>query len=517
MSNSHKHLRNLAINWSGHGCSLLVMFFLSPYIVGKLSAVDYGLWSLLTVMTGYMGIFDLGVRASVGRHVALYLGKRDNKGIDETIRAGFAVFTVSAVLILLVGVLLGILFPVLFRSAPLDHHDTMRYLLPFMAINIWLAAISTIYSSVLTSYSRFDIARSVDLTVLGVRTASTVFALYIGWGLWGLAGSMILSNFVALLVNRICAGRVFKELRSFPFLFSKLRMRELFGYGLFSFIYSISAKIINQSDLIIVGAFISVEAVREYSIGATIVYYSTPFFSLMGQTFFPSVQKKVGAGDMEAVHDLFYKYIRLSFCFGLLFYLGLAFFSENFIRLWMFQDGFDMNAVAEAATVMSILALSKLPSLYLHPCGSILSAMGYMRFTAMRAIAESIVNVLFSLFFAVTLKWGLAGVAAGTLAARLLIATISVPVFLFRKSHFSGRLFIAKAIYPAVLSGSLFALVCYLVTRNWHPSTWFSFFIHVSAAFGVWCLIAAMIWLPAGMRREFLSALRTRHINHFGG
>ncbi len=515
MSSSRKHLRNLAINWSGHGCSLLVMFFLSPYIVGKLSAAEYGLWSLLSVLTGYMGIFDLGVRSSVGRHVALYLGKKDNIGIDETIRAGFSIFSVSAVLILLAGILLGIFFPVLFKDVSPDYHDTMRYLLPFMAVNIWLAAISTIYSSVLTSYSRFDVARSVDLSVLAVRTASTVFALFMGWGLWGLAGSMILSNFVALVANRMCAGRIFQELRSFPFLFSKYRMRELFGYGLYSFIYSISIKIINQSDLIIVGAFIGVSSVREYSVGATIVYYSTPFLSLMGRTFFPSVQKRVAAGDMLAVQDLFYKYIRLSFCFGLLFYIGLTFFSEHFIGLWMFQDGFDMNSVTQAGIVMSILALSRLPSLYLHPCGSVLSAMGYMRFTAMRSISESIVNVVLSLFFVIKMDWGLVGVAAGTLVAQFLIATISVPLFLFRKSQLSARLFMAEAIYPAVLSGSLFALACFLLTRNWYPSTWISFAVHVVVAFLAWCLIAAVIWLPANIRRKIRSSFLTRFLNRF--
>ncbi len=89
------HLRNLAFNWGGHAATLLVMFFLSPYIVGELDAVTYGIWSLLNVLTGYMGIFDLGVRASVGRHVALYLGKKDERGVDETIRAGFAFFSMA--------------------------------------------------------------------------------------------------------------------------------------------------------------------------------------------------------------------------------------------------------------------------------------------------------------------------------------------------------------------------------------------------------------------------------------
>ena len=116
----------------------VVMFFLSPYVVGKLDAVAYGIWSLLTVLTGYMGIFDLGVRASVGRHIALYLGKKDKQGVDETIRAGFGFFSLTVLVILAVAIFLGWSFPVLFKGVPPEYYYMVRILLPIMMVNVWL-------------------------------------------------------------------------------------------------------------------------------------------------------------------------------------------------------------------------------------------------------------------------------------------------------------------------------------------------------------------------------------------
>lgn len=492
----------MTINWGGHASALLVMFFLSPYIVGKLDAVSYGIWSLLTVLTGYMGIFDLGVRASVGRHVALYLGKDDPVGVDETIRAGFGVFTLTGGLILVVGVLLGWFFPVLFKGVSPEHYDTVLYLLPFMTVNIWLAAISTIYSSVLTAHDRFDIARGVDLFVLFVRTASTVYVLHVGWGLWGLAGSLILGNFFALIANRVSAGIIYPDLRSFPLLFSKKRINELFVYGFFSFISSVSVKIIGQSDLIIVGAFLSVAAVREYSVGATIIYYTTPFITMIHRTFFPSVQRSISAGILSQARDLLFKQLKISLCFGLLVYIGLAFYAEPFIKLWMYQDGFNLKSVSDAATVMSFLALSKITSLYILPCQSVLAAMGHVRFNAFRTISEAIVNVLFSLFFVLGLKWGLAGVAAGTLVARILVASISVPYYLCEKAEVPIRTFIVSVILPAIFAASLFSIYCYLVTKLWFPETWYGFFGHVFVAILLWLLIATPILLSKDLRQR---------------
>jgi len=510
MSSTRKHLRNLAINWGGHASALVVMFFLSPYVVGKLDAVSYGIWSLLSVFAGYMGIFDIGVRGSVGRHIALYLGKKDSVGVDETIRAGFGIFTITGCVIMLVGVLLGWLFPVLFKGVEPEHYSTVRYLLPLMVINIWFSVVAAIYSSVLNAYDRFDIARGIDMLALLVRTVATVYALHFGWGLWGLVGALILANIFALGANRIGAGVIHKGLRSFPFLFSRPRMKELFGYGVFSFISNVAVKVIGQSDLVIVGIVVSVAAVREYSVGAMLVYYSAPFISMIATTFFPSVQRKVAGGALQDVEHLLYKQLKISMCFGLLAYVGLAFYSQPFIRLWMFQDGFDMKAVAEAATVMTILALSKLPSLYLIPCQSVLSAMGHVRFNAMRAITEAIVNVALSLFFVMALEWGLAGVAAGTLAARLLVASISVPVFLSRKASFSLRQFLGSVIFPGTLAAGCFALVCLGLINLWPLLTWADFVMQVGTAVAVWCVLAILLLLSKETRLEMKTSLFRR-------
>ena len=88
MSDARIILRNLTANWVGHGANLVVMFFLSPYIVHTLGVTEYGIWQLLTVLTGYMGLLDLGVRASTGRYIILYLGQNQHEKVDETIRTG---------------------------------------------------------------------------------------------------------------------------------------------------------------------------------------------------------------------------------------------------------------------------------------------------------------------------------------------------------------------------------------------------------------------------------------------
>jgi O-antigen/teichoic acid export membrane protein len=475
------HLRNLAFNWGGHAATMVVMFFLSPYVVGKLDAVSYGIWSLLNVLTGYMGIFDLGVRASVGRHVALYLGKEDPVGVDETIRAGFGFFSLVGVLILLVGVGLGFLFPHLFKGVKPEYYDTVRILLPLMVINVWLSAVAAIYSSVLAAHDRFDIARGVDMVVLLARTIGTVYVLEMGWGLWGLVLAVIAGNVCAVTGNRIFADRVHRGLRSFPFLYSKERLAELFSYGIPAFITSAAVKIAGQSSLVIVGIFLSVSDVREYSVGAMLIIYSTTFIKIISRTFFPAMQRAAGKNDMGEMESLLNKQLKVSLIFGGTLYIGYALYSKIFIELWMLQPSFGIESVVKSSQVMTVLAFSSLPLLIVNPCISVLASVGRIGITAKLTLVESLFSVVLSVIFVLIFNWGLVGVASGILVSRYLISTTLIPYYAIRELKLQLTGFIKSFIFPAIVFLLSFYIVCFLATKFYLPHSWKMFFVNVVA------------------------------------
>jgi O-antigen/teichoic acid export membrane protein len=506
------HLRNLAFNWGGHTATLMVMFFLSPYIVGKLDAVAYGIWSLLNVLTGYMGIFDLGVRASVGRHVALYLGKKDLVGVDETIRAGFGFFSLVGGLILLAGIGLGWLFPEIFDGVSPEYYDTVRVLLPLMVINVWLSAIAAIYSSVLASHDRFDIARGVDMAVLLVRTIGTVYVLEMGWGLWGLVLTVIAGNVCAVIGNRILAGRVHYGLKSFPFIYKRERFKELFAYGLPAFVTNAAVKIVGQTDLVVIGIFLSVSDVREYNVGSMLVLYSTTFISLIGRTFFPTIQKTVSRGSLGEVKYLFYRQLKITLSFGILVYIGFVFYAKSFIELWMLQDGFNIDSVLISASVMSVLALSKIPSLFTHPCINVLSAMGHVSFTAKIAVFGAFLNLLLSVFFVAVLDFGILGVAYGTFCSRMVVSPIFMIPFLCSKLKIKVSDFFIKSVFPGLSSCMIFSLSCYLIVTYMPIYSWSIFILLVCASVFLWGFISYLFIMPLDLKKTIREKIRKKFI-----
>ena len=82
-----------------------------------------------------------------------------------------------------------------------------------------------------------------------------------------MTGAVVFSTILSIIGNYIFARYQHKGLKSLPFLFTKKRIKELTGYGLFAFLSKAAFKIIGQTDLVLAGLLFSIASVREYSVG----------------------------------------------------------------------------------------------------------------------------------------------------------------------------------------------------------------------------------------------------------
>jgi O-antigen/teichoic acid export membrane protein len=508
MSTARILVRSLFANWLGLIANIAVMFFLSPFVVNTLGPVEYGIWSLVNLLTGYMGVLDLGIRASTGRYVVLYIGKEDHVKVDQTIRTALGFFSLTGILMIVAGLGLGWVFPKVISSVPLEYHGMVKMLLPLMAANMWISVVRVIHSSVLLAHDRFDLARIIDLTMLAIRAVGTIVALNMGYGIIGLAMVIIASNLIGLLCTVAVSRKVYPRLRSWPLMLSKERMAELFSYGVFAFISAIAIQIIGQTDLVIVGWRFDLEAVTIYSVGAMLLYYSSTFVNIIATTFFPPVQRAVARGEMGSAKWLFFRQVRLALIVGLPMFVGYIVFGESFIRLWMVGDKFLETSVAPAAQVMAVLAFSNILLLFRSGATSLLNAMGHVRFTAGLTVVQAVLNLSLSLLFVIVLEWGLAGVAAGTLVARALTSSIVLPIFVCKKIGASLGRFLTETVGRGLLCGGVFAGTCLLIQRLIPGDSWVIFWVQVCLAVLFYVPFAAIILVPVEDRIRAFSKIK---------
>ena len=103
-------LKNVGSSWFALGINIVVGVLLSPYILHHLGDEAFGLWVLIFSITGYYGLFDLGIRSSIVRYVATFSATSDQTELDRLISTALFTYTgigLVALLVTLTGSVYG--------------------------------------------------------------------------------------------------------------------------------------------------------------------------------------------------------------------------------------------------------------------------------------------------------------------------------------------------------------------------------------------------------------------------
>lgn len=490
--------KNLLLNWSGHGANLLAMFFLSPLILHHLGATLYGVWSLLTVIVGYLGLLDIGIRASTGRYINYYLAKNDHDSVLGTIKTSLAFYSYLSLLLLFFAYILGLMFPTIFSEVPLEYKEEIKIVLVILAFNLWVTAVSAIVSSVLSSHERFDYVQSVALSSLAFRVVLTLFVIHQGYELLGLAIVSLLTSIMSLFLNLLFAQKTYSELKIFPLSLDTERLRELLSFGVAAFLTSIAYMLINQSDLLIIGAFIGVADVAIYAFGGMLVLYSWGFVEQIGITTFPSMQRAAAKEDTKLLQFYVTRQIRYSLIFGVPLYVILLVMGDAFIVLWIGDE------YAESAKILGILCVARILALFTVAMAPCLTSLGVPRYNVYLLISEATINVASSVFLVLVFDMGIYGVAVGTLIAVFSVRVIFYPILTMRLISYPLFQYLKEVFFPGALF--LIAVICsaYALDNATNNYSWLQLIVNIAFEFGLSILLGYFL-LNANERKELLA------------
>src|SRR5436309_7930302 len=88
-------ITNISSSWFSLGINIVTGIFLYPFIVHHLGDAASGVWVLIFSITGYYGLFDLGIRSSIVRYIAKFSATDSKEEIAKLINT--SLFTYSCI------------------------------------------------------------------------------------------------------------------------------------------------------------------------------------------------------------------------------------------------------------------------------------------------------------------------------------------------------------------------------------------------------------------------------------
>jgi len=450
-------VRNVLANWLALGTATVVGFVLTPYMLQHLGDTGFGLWVLVTTLTGYYGLLDFGFRNSISRFVAHYAANDEAENLGRVLSTALVTNLALGVLVLVMaGVVAWNLDRIL--TVPGDWTQTARGLVLVFGLGSALGFPLNLFGYVLEGFQRFTWIGGVQAAVTLVRAGLTVWVLSRGYGVVAVGVVTIATTVAGSLIYGAAVHRIYPRLRIRWASVDHAMFRQLAGYGLVAFGISIAALLRFQADALVIGAFLSVQAVAHFSIASKLVFYVTDVVQAMAWVFTPVFSHLDAKRDLRQLGHALIKANRYSsfIAFPLTAFVVVA--GQSLIAVWV--------GARYVSSYPVLLALLLPTSLYLAQAGSpkLLYGMARHSVLARMFLLEGLANLALSI--ALVQWYGILGVALGTAIPMALVSLFVLPVYVCRllKLRLWTYLWDVHG-YPLLLSLPLALFV-------WHVDGW---------------------------------------------
>jgi len=475
--NKRQIIKNVGSSWFSLGIDVIVGILLSPFILHRLGDTAFGIWVLIFSITGYYGLFDLGIRSSIVRYVSKFTATNDVEGLAKLINTSLFSYSCVGLLSLLVTGVVAFYVESLFRIPP-ELHSTARWLLLMVGASVGLGFPLGVVGGFLDGLQRFYINNWTSVAANLIRASLIVWALHHGRGLLTVAFITI----VLPIVTSIVRGAIALRICPVPFgvkYVERATFRMMANYSGVTLLIMIATQLKFKTDTIVIGSMLSAAAITYFNIGSRIVSYTQQVVMSLAQNFVPLASQSEATGNIGRLRKVFVAGNRLCAftCFpitAMLLILG-----KSFIEVWV-----GAKYVATSYPVLVILIIPSTLMWAQAASGRVLFGIGKHKTWAYVTLVEGVCNLILSI--ALVRPYGIEGDAYGT------AIPLACSMVLFMPGHLCRQLGIRLGTYvreayslPLLVTAPL--VLALLVMQRW-------FIPHNYGQLGVQLLIAGTVY-----------------------
>ena len=403
----------------------LVQLLYTPFLVAKLGQSEYGLYSLVSSIIGYLTVLDLGFGNAIVVHTAKYRALNDKKS-EQVLHGMFRlIYFAIGIIAGIVGVIIALNSNNIFGATmTTDEIGKMQIMMLILSFNIFITFAFSVYSSIITASEQFVFQKSLAIINTIAKPLLMIPILFMGYKSITLCLVITFVNVAVLFANYLFCKNKLKITIKYRG-FDKKLFKTVFAYSFWIFLTQIVDKINWSADQFILGAVSGTVAVSVYSAASVLNLMFINMSTAVSGVMLPKMSKMVAkkASSNEFTYE-FIKVGRIQYYIIFLMASGLVIFGRQFINLWLGPEFSESYIVA--LLIILPVCLPLIQNLGL----SIMQAMNKYKFKAISTFIMSLFNIVISVFLAK--QYGATGAAIGTAIALIVCNVIIINIYYSR-------------------------------------------------------------------------------------
>lgn len=397
----------------------------TPILVSQLGTDRYGIWTLANTFMGLSGVFAFGLGDATIKYVSKYRALNDEAGVVRVVRSTltmYAVFGFAAGFIIFSAA--PLLISTVFSTIQAENAALAVAALRVGAFGIMVRFIDGVFAAGMQGFERYDLSSKISMVVTTLFVGANVGLVLIGFGVREMLTTTISIVFIGALVKAFILKRQLVPSLVIAPLIDIATLREIFSFGVYSWVQSLSYMLLGQADKFIITSLLGPSALTYYAICLQLAQQIHTLISRATSFLFPLASVVKEQGDTERLKNFYFKGIHFTTILGVAIGFPVFMLSHSILTLWMGAD-----FANEAAIILRILSFtftllvtSIVPYYYLN-------GTGFVRLNALFGLASGLIVAATAFFFIPVL--GIAG-AAWARAANAPVDVVSRTILHFK-------------------------------------------------------------------------------------
>ncbi|MES2924211.1 MAG: oligosaccharide flippase family protein [Verrucomicrobiota bacterium] len=334
MPRSKRFVISLLSSYASIGVNVLYTFASVPLALHYLDKEAFGLWALVTQLSGYLMLLEFGMNGSVARSLSDHKDHVEDGIYGSILRTGARVFAVQGALVVLLGLAIGWATASLLGLPP-RLHQSFFILMAAQALLSGIKLASGSLASPLWCHQRLDLSNLASSLSLTATLVVLWLGFHLGWNLYSLPISTAAGFLVGIIVTvySCCTLKLYPP-REHRGHFDARIFRELLHFGGGLFLMNLGAQLASASQVIVVSRLLGIESAAVWAIATKIFNLAQQFVARIIDASAGGLAEMVVRGETPLLQKRFRDLVAISAVMAVAASAGLALTNGAFIEVW---------------------------------------------------------------------------------------------------------------------------------------------------------------------------------------
>jgi O-antigen/teichoic acid export membrane protein len=387
---------------------MAIQVLVAPLLLKSKGSASLGGYAAIMQFVSYLALLDLGFTGTLGRYLSQSFSDESDgrKRFINFFNIGrwylFSVCFVSGLVIAFSSLILP-------QSMGLNGSIKTDAIHALLILAVWYSIkfYFTMFYIALYASHQMKIG-NICLTIgMVVRFSLTILFIRLNYGITGIVIANVSGDFSAALLQMIFFKIKFPFIRFSWRVYNKAIFKELFSFGINTFMINIAARIVQSSTTFVAGIMLGAIAAAHYYSMSSSVFIVFTFISVITFNLLPSMNEMVSKGNFAELRKIYISAFRLNMTLLIPSFMGFLLFHQYVTTLWVGSaqyEGFYYTVILNFYLI--VITISNYNE-------NVIIVLGNIKWYGRLQIISTVIGL--SLSIAGAHFWGLKGVVAGNL------------------------------------------------------------------------------------------------------